>query len=94
MESSLLPAICAALERGESLAVHAIPKASANRIEGYEEDAQGKRWLRVRITAAPEAGKANAALVKFLAKQLGLKASALEVASGAASRYKLLKYNN
>ena len=42
------------------------------------------------MTAVPEAGKANAALVKLLAKALGVPKGAIEIVQGAADRNKLL----
>lgn len=71
--------------------IHAIPKSPQNAVEGWEEDAAGKRWLRVRIVGAPEDGKANKALLKFLAKTWGVKPSALTIVSGQKSRYKLVR---
>lgn len=68
--------------------IHAIPKSPQNAIEGWEEDATGQRWLRVRVQGAPEEGKANAALLKFLAKTWGVRASSLSVVQGEKSRYK------
>ena len=44
--------------------------------------------LRVRVTAAPEAGLANRAVVKLLAEALAVPPSSIELASGAASRDK------
>jgi len=73
------------------LAIHAIPKSSCNKVEGYETDAKGERWLRVRITAAPEDGKANKALIAFLAKEWKIPKSALSLVSGETSRYKRFK---
>lgn len=70
--------------------IHALPKSSANRIDGWSIDAQGERWLKVRITSAPEDGKANKALITFLAKQWHIPKSALSLVSGETSRYKRL----
>ncbi len=44
--------------------------------------------LRVRITAAPEAGKANEAIVRLLAETLSLRKSQVALHSGASSRDK------
>jgi uncharacterized protein len=76
-----------------AIAVHAIPKSAKNGVEGWEVDAAGARWLRVRITAAPEDGKATAALIKLLAKELGCAKSALQLVQGATSRYKRFDYH-
>ena len=70
--------------------IHAIPKSAANRVEGWVLDADGQRWLKVRITSAPEDGKANKALIAFLSKQWHIPKSALSLVSGETSRYKRL----
>lgn len=87
----MFPEILSLLESGAALPVHAHPKSRADTVEGWEEDATSKRWLKVRITAAAEDGKANAALLKFLAKQLKIPKSSLVIVSGESSRYKLVR---
>ena len=44
--------------------------------------------LKVKVSAAPERGKANQCLLKFLAKQLGVKKSAVSIISGKTSPVK------
>jgi len=44
------------------------PNAGANRIIGVAEDAEGEAMIKAMVTAAPEKGKANSALVGLLAK--------------------------
>ena len=51
----------------------------------------GAAVLKIAVTAPPEGGKANAALIKLLAKALGRPKSAIEIASGAQSRTKSLR---
>ena len=68
--------------------IHVIPKSSANRIEGWVEDAAGEKWLKIRLTTAPEDGKANKALLKLLSKEMKVPISALKLVSGDKSRYK------
>jgi uncharacterized protein len=63
------------------------PKASENRITGYDGDA-----LRVRVTAAPENGKANEALVSLLSECLGLPKSRIVLLRGHTARTKLLEF--
>ncbi len=72
--------------------VWAVPKSPANIIDGWVEDAAGQAWLKVRVTAAPEDGKANKALLKFLSKEWGVPVSALQVVSGETSKYKKIRY--
>lgn len=73
------------------LNIHVTPRAAQERIEGIETDAAGRIWLRVRVTAAPEDGKANKAVVKLLAKSWKIPASCFTVISGEAARYKRLR---
>lgn len=47
--------------------------------------------LAVRVTAAPEGGKANRAVVKLVARALGVPPSALGVARGGKGRDKFLR---
>ena len=44
--------------------------------------------LKIKVTAAPEKGKANRCLVEFLAKQLGVKRSAINIITGKNSPVK------
>ena len=67
------------------LAVRVTPRASADRIDGF--DAEGR--LRVRVTAAPADGAANAAVAKLLAKALGLPGRDVMLVSGATAREKV-----
>lgn len=66
------------------------PKASADRIQGWAEDEAGQRVLKISVTAVPEDGKANKAVIALLAKRLKLPKSAIEIASGALARHKTL----
>ena len=68
---------------GVTFSLFVQPKASADRIVG--EHAGG---LKIAVTAAPEAGKANEAVIKLLAKKLGLPRSSISIISGHASRRK------
>lgn len=45
----------------------------------------------MRLTAAPTDGKANSALVKVLAKELGVPKSSISIKSGHAARHKILQ---
>ena len=65
--------------------VYVQPKSSRNQISGLHGDA-----IKIRITSPPVAGAANKACIRFLAKQLGLSRSCLEIISGHTSRTKRL----
>lgn len=79
-----------AIADGVMVAVRLTPKASANAIRGIEQDAAGAAHIKVAVTAVPEDGKANAALLKLLAKTWRLPKTSLSIASGATSRHKVV----
>ena len=60
------------------------PKASRDEIGEFLDDGT----LRVRVTAPPESGKANTAVIKLLAKQLGVAPSSLQIVRGHTARIK------
>ncbi len=62
------------------------PRASENRIVGLHGDA-----LKVRLTAPPVDGAANAALVELLAGTFGIPARAITIVSGSGSRTKVVE---
>ena len=66
------------------------PGASGNRIDGVETDAAATERLRIKLSAPPVDGKANKALVAFLAKRWRLPKSTVAITSGATSRTKIL----
>jgi uncharacterized protein (TIGR00251 family) len=66
----------------------ATPRAGRDRIEGVRADAEGQGVLKVAVTAAPEGGKANQAIVKLLAKAWRLPKSDLRIRAGATARRK------
>jgi hypothetical protein len=47
--------------------------------------------LKIKISAPPERGKANQCLLKFLAKQLGVKKNAVSIISGKNSPFKYVQ---
>ena len=71
--------------------MRAQPNASKDAIEGLGVEASGQRYLRVRVRAAPEKGKANAAIEALLAKALGLPKSAVSVEKGETQRIKTVR---
>lgn len=75
-------------QSGEELlfSVRVQPKASANKILGEHAGA-----LKVAVTAPPEKGKANAAVVALLSEALGVPKSAVEIVRGRTSRTKTLR---
>jgi uncharacterized protein (TIGR00251 family) len=70
------------------VSVRLTPRARADRIDGIVADAEGKPVLKVAVTAPPEKGRANAALIALLAKTWRLPKTSLAIAAGAESRRK------
>ncbi len=66
------------------------PRARRNRIEGFGRGADGAAMLRVAVTAAPEMGKANAQLIKLLAKEWKMAHRDISIRSGQRSRNKTM----
>ncbi len=66
------------------------PRARRNRADGLVAEADGGVALKVAVTAPPEDGKANAAVIALLAKAWGLPKSAFTVVVGAADRRKII----
>jgi uncharacterized protein (TIGR00251 family) len=77
---------------GVILSVRLRPGASANRIDGLEAAPDGGQRLAARVTAVPEKGKANKALIKLLAKASGIPPGRIEVLRGATARDKQLLF--
>jgi len=68
------------------IAIRVQPRAGRDEIAGERDGA-----ILVRVKAPPEGGRANKAVIKLLAKRLGVPQSAVEVARGAAARDKLIR---
>ena len=75
---------------GLVLTVRVSPKASRNAVQGVMETPDGFA-LKVAVTAPPDKGKANAAVVVLLAKVFGVSKSSLSVVAGQADRRKILR---
>jgi uncharacterized protein len=68
------------------LKIYLQPKSSRNEIVGPYRDG-----IKVRVTAAPVEGKANEALLRFLAKEFGVTLSSIEIVRGHRSREKIIR---
>ena len=73
------------------LFVRLTPKASVERIDGWDFDAHGRRYLKVRVREAPIEGRANTALIAFLAKSLNVPKSRLTLVAGDTARLKAIE---
>jgi uncharacterized protein (TIGR00251 family) len=74
-----------AVKGGILLAIHLQPGASRSELAGRHGDA-----LKVRIASPPVDGRANEALVEFMAQLLGVPRAGVTIVSGRSSRRKLL----
>jgi uncharacterized protein len=70
------------------LAIRVTPRSAKPGIGGWRAGADGREELEVKVAEAPADGAANDAVVKLLAKALGVSRSELTIISGAASRHK------
>ena len=70
-----------------ALELRVSPGADRTRVAGRMADGR----LKVRVAAAPERGEANAELVQFLARALGVPRAAVRVARGRSSRDKKIE---
>ncbi len=73
---------------GLKLAVRLTPGAKADRVLGVAATAEGKRVVSPSVTAAPEDGRANEALLQLLARVWQLSRRDLAVVAGTTSRHK------
>ena len=70
------------------LTIKVIPGASRDRIAGKLGDA-----IKVQVSAAPERGKANDAVINLIAGLLGLRRNEIQIARGHAQPRKVLQIN-
>ena len=74
-----------------SLQVRLTPKGGRDAVEGWMQGADGIPYLKARVRAVPEAGKANTALTELLAKILSVPKSAVHIAAGGSARLKRIE---
>lgn len=67
------------------------PGAAREGLGGIWEGPGGERRLVLRVTVPPEKGKANKAVIAFLAKKIGVPKSALSLVSGETDRNKMVR---
>lgn len=75
---------------GVALWLRLTPKGGRDAIEGVETLADGRTVLKARVRAAPEDGRANAALIELIAKALSAPKKAVTIRTGETSRVKKL----
>jgi uncharacterized protein (TIGR00251 family) len=75
-----------AVAGGVEIRVKVVPGASRSRVDGLYGDS-----LKVRVSAPPERGKANEAVVSLVAELLGSNEATVEVVAGLTSPRKTIR---
>ncbi|MCK5564676.1 MAG: YggU family protein [Planctomycetes bacterium] len=73
------------IDGGVTFGVKVVPGSSRTSIAGTLDGA-----LKVKISAAPEKGKANQSLIAFLAKTLGVNKRSISIESGQTNPHKII----
>lgn len=73
------------------LFVRATPKASRNGVTGLYTAGDGNVSLSVKVTAAPDKGKANKAVIEVLAKAMKIPKTHLTLVRGDTDRNKIFQ---
>ena len=73
------------------LAIRLTPNAGRDSLDGIEADGEGGTLLKARVTAVPEKGKANKALILLVADSLRIPKSSVSLVSGETARKKILR---
>lgn len=72
----------------KQLSIKIISNSSKNQIVEKRDD-----FLKIKIKAPAEKGRANRELIKFLAKEFKIKKSQIEIIKGEKSRQKIIRIN-
>jgi len=75
----------------QTITVKLTPGARQNKVMGWDEDLLGECTLKICVTAIPEKGKANKAMIALLSKYWKIPKSEITIVRGATSRVKLLE---
>ncbi|MGJ3260010.1 MAG: DUF167 domain-containing protein [Rhodospirillales bacterium] len=76
---------------GLEVRLRVTPRASRDAIGEVVADGKGKGAIKIAVTAVPEKGSANAAVIKLLAKAWRLRKSDMRIVQGATDRNKTLR---
>lgn len=80
-----------AVADGLIVSVRLTPKGGRDSIDGIVTLADGRAVLQARVRATPSEGEANAALLKLIAKELGVPARDVRLEAGATARLKRIR---
>ena len=89
MTKEALTAIIKVSANGVSLPCMLQPRSSQNKIVGLYGE-----MLKIKLTAPPVEGKANAALIKYMSKLVGVPSGTITITAGLTSRRKTLLFTN
>jgi len=73
---------------GFTLTLRVTPNARANTVTGFVTRDDGTTVLAIRVTAPPDKGRANKAVIALLAKALGVPRSKIAITAGETARTK------
>lgn len=76
------------------LTVKVTPRGSANKIQSIERDLFEDRVIKVMVTAIPDKGEANKAVIEVLSKHLRIPKSAFRIVAGKTSRVKIISVDS
>jgi uncharacterized protein (TIGR00251 family) len=79
------------LNHGVRFAVRLTPKGGRDVVAGWDRGPDGRAFLRARVSAAPENGKANDALIRLIAKKLRIGSTRVQIVSGETARTKIIE---
>jgi len=80
----------AAVADGVALSVRLTPKGGRDAIDGIARLSDGRSVLKARVSAPPSEGEANEALVRLIAKAIGVPPRDVALSAGATARVKRL----
>ena len=76
---------------GLLLVIRLTPRGGRDAIDGVAQLSDGRSVLKARVRAAASEGEANAALVKLIARTLGVAVRDVSLVAGASARLKQLR---
>lgn len=79
-----------ATKDGVLVALRVTPKASRERIDGVAIETDGRAVLALRVSAPPDGGRANDAVLRLLARRWRLPRSSMRLVAGHTARRKQL----
>lgn len=77
-------------DNGVTVAVRVTPKARRQQVDGVTADAQGRLAVKIAVTAPPEDGKANKAIIALLSRTWNIPRNTISIQRGQTSRDKIL----